>query len=146
MTSSTITRTGTLVAAAGIGLATLTGLSACSTGEDRSEDNFCSTIDEHRDQFNSSMDAVTSSPDLSAGLSNASDAFAGLGDMWTKLAKVAPEDIRKDAETMDEAFGSDSAHATETESSGGIFSGISDAVDTARAATNIGTYADQHCR
>lgn len=142
MKSAMTVRTATLLAAAGIALA---GAAACSSGEDRSEDNFCSTVNEHRDEFNSSMDAVTTSGDLSSGLDNASGAFAGLGDMWTELAKVAPEEVQKDAEKMDEAFGSGSGAATESDAPGGIFSGISDAVDTARAAANIGSYVNQHC-
>lgn len=142
MTTTTLTKAGALVTAAGIALA---GLASCSDADERNVGNFCSTVGEHRDEFNSAMSAVTSSGDISAGLSQASDAFAGLGDMWSRLATVAPEDIRADAETMDAAFGTDSGRATETTGSDGILSGITDAVDTANAAVNVNTYVTQHC-
>jgi uncharacterized phage infection (PIP) family protein YhgE len=144
MRTMTITRTATLLAAAGIALA---GLAACS-GEERSEENFCSTVNDHRDQFTAAMDTVTSSADIGDGLNQAGDAFNNLGDMWSELADVAPEDIQDDAETMDKAFGSDSdetEETEETEGSGGPLAGLSDALGTAQSAVNINNYVNEHC-
>lgn len=143
MRTMTITRTGSLLAAVGIGVTALTGLSACS--EERSEENFCSTVNDHRDQFTAAMDTVTSSANIGDGLNQAGDAFNSLGDMWSELADVAPEDIQEDAETMDRAFGSDSDEAEETEGSGGPLAGLSDALGTAQSAVNINTYVNEHC-
>lgn len=144
MRTMTITRTGTLLAAAGIGVAALTGLAACS-GEERSEESFCSTVNDHRDQFTAAMDTVTSSANIGDGLNQAGDAFNSLGDMWSELADVAPEDIQDDAETVNRAFGSDSDEAEETERSGGPLAGLSDALGTAQSAVNINTYVNEHC-
>lgn len=141
MRTMTITRTGALLAAAGIALASL---AACS-GEERSEENFCSTVNDHRDQFTAAMDTVTSSANIGDGLNQAGDAFNSLGDMWSELADVAPEDIQDDAETMDRAFGSDSDETEETEGSGGPLAGLSDALGTAQSAVNINTYVNEHC-
>lgn len=76
---------------------------AAGCGNQRSVENYCSTMVKHRDRYLTSMNDAGKS-DVLSGLAKGLSAVADLRDMWKEMADVAPEEIRVDTEKVRDAY------------------------------------------
>lgn len=124
--TTTVGKGAVVAAAAGL---LVPMLSAC--GETRNTQLFCQVIEDHQETFDAAANTVGFG-ELRTDVSEFQDAFASLEDMWPELAKVAPEPVMYDVDTVNEVFGADAPEDDTDE-------------NTIEAASNITDYARTEC-
>lgn len=115
-------------------VSTLTG---CSTG--RSVEAFCNTMEKHKRAYLEQMGKAQG-----AGLDGLLKTAGAIGDikiMWKELAKVAPEDIRADVESVSETWQKQEDRAA----SGDWFGSIATGLLGSGSLSRVDSYVRENC-
>lgn len=115
-------------------------LSACGGGSARSVKAYCDTVAKHRDRYLSAMNAATSSGGLS-GLLGGVAAIGDIKNMWTDLAKVAPDEIQTDTEAVRDAW----KQAAEAAQNGNYVGALTAALTNSGPTNRVNAYIAEHC-
>lgn len=99
---------------------------------------YCAVVEKHKDRYLSAM-AATNSTDGLVNLLVAAGAIGDLKSMWTELAKVAPDDIKTDTETMKEAWDNAQEAAQNRDVFGALFNAVSNTGPGGRVNAYIAT-------
>ncbi|CAN5160779.1 hypothetical protein BH11ACT4_BH11ACT4_24570 [soil metagenome] len=127
----------TLVGIAAIAGIVSVGLVGCSS--ERSVEAFCGVLVDGRDQYFQATSA--SSSGTLGDLIDTASALADLQRMWNKLAEVAPEEIRGDAEAVRDAWKQQTDAAVDGNWAGAVVGAIANAGPIGR----LDQYARNNC-
>lgn len=122
-----------------------TTLTGC--GDERSAESFCSTMAKHKDRYLKAMDEVNANDNPLAGLAGMVSALGDLSQMWSELAKVAPEEIQVDVEAVAKAWDEQFETAKEVADDPlkGIASGLLSSLKVAGPMKRVGEYTEKNC-
>lgn len=137
MQSTALWRSRAAASAAGFALLVLT-LTACSPS--RSVKAYCDTVEAHKARYLAAMNDASSTGSL-AGLLEAGSAIGDLKSMWDDLAKVAPDDIQTDTETVRDAWDKASDDAGDRN----FFGAAVVALSSAAAMQRVNDYIAKNC-
>jgi hypothetical protein len=139
-------------------IALAASLSGCSSATARSVSNFCSTYHSEKAKFQAKYAPMESSnpQNLGGTLINLMMGFQSIGDgtvIFTKLNKVAPDDIEPDVKAvldswkgMQSTMGDEAANAfNPTGMLGAMFKGILASMESQGSWTRVGDYIQTHC-
>jgi len=145
-----------LVAVAGV--VALCATTGCSSEPERSAAKFCSTYHSEKAKFQAKYTPMESSSpkDLGGVLTNLMMGFQSLGDgtvIFTKLDKVAPDDIEPDVKAvldswkgMQDTMGDEAANAFNPGGLiGTMFKGMLASIESQGSWNRVGDYIQTHC-
>lgn len=115
-------------------------LSACGGASARTVTAYCDTVAKHRDRYLAAMDEASSAGGLE-GLFAGVGAIGDIKNMWSDLAKVAPDEIQTDTEAVRDAW-----KATEDAANSGDFFGVfSSAFSNSGPTERVNDYIGENC-
>lgn len=122
----------------GVIAASIIAIALSGCGQERSAEAFCQTMEEHKQAYLSQMEGAGASLE---GIVSAAGAIGDLKIMWQDLAKVAPEEIRSDVESVSEAWQEQEDNATD-----GNWSGVlATALLNGGSMVRVDTYVRETC-
>lgn len=135
--------------AGAVAIALAVTLAGCSSG--RSTEAFCKVHDEYKERYLASMEVANGQLENEdtalAGILNGAVAMGDLTNMWTELAKVAPESIQADAEAVAEAWKAQSDAAGEMLDNplGGLLSSLMTGFQAAGPMSRVDEFVRTNC-
>jgi hypothetical protein len=126
-------------------------LSGCGT--ERSAKAYCDTMQKHKDRYLSAMADATKQVEkgdaagVVGGLAGTVSALGDIQRMWEDLAKVAPEEIRPDVESVrdNSAKQLDKAEQSIKDPAGALASALVNALVNSGPIRRVDAYTRQNC-